>query len=295
MSSPMRERICVRCGDGFQHNRYRSYCSVCRDISIPRICPACEQPFMPPRAESIHCSTRCAMRSNGAAGGRGHKIAGRERNCATCGVEFRWRSHPKQPNGPLTCSRDCGRFVSNGWILGESTEVPWQECHDCGRRCIDRRPGRKQPRCPTCIQVKKTLEAVRKKQRGRCKECDKPVTPWEYQPGRVTRAYCGVKCLQSARRDAKHRMRVAVRAGLRTHVPQIKALSPNPLSLYNIAERDGWVCSICGEDVPKKFGNYGRAPSLDHIIPISRGGLHIAENLALAHKACNSSKGNRPR
>lgn len=33
--------------------------------------------------------------------------------------------------------------------------------------------------------------------------------------------------------------------------------------------------------------------TIDHIIPLSRGGKHVAENLAAACYACNSSKGNR--
>jgi 5-methylcytosine-specific restriction endonuclease McrA len=54
-----------------------------------------------------------------------------------------------------------------------------------------------------------------------------------------------------------------------------------------VLERDDGVCGICGEDVdPTKF-------DLDHIIPLRRGGLHNYENVQVAHRACNASKGNR--
>jgi len=61
-----------------------------------------------------------------------------------------------------------------------------------------------------------------------------------------------------------------------------------------IYERDGFICKLCGKqvDVSFKFPN-PLSPSIDHIIPLSKGGLHCAENVQLAHLGCNVSKGNR--
>lgn len=33
------------------------------------------------------------------------------------------------------------------------------------------------------------------------------------------------------------------------------------------------------------------APSLDHKVPLSRGGAHVESNCALAHRICNIRKG----
>lgn len=44
--------------------------------------------------------------------------------------------------------------------------------------------------------------------------------------------------------------------------------------------RDGVV--ICGDWYP----------SIDHVIPVSKGGLHSWENVKLAHRKCNTRKGN---
>lgn len=54
------------------------------------------------------------------------------------------------------------------------------------------------------------------------------------------------------------------------------------------------TCGVCGfpmkRDVPR-----GRvdAPTIDHIIPLSKGGAHTPDNLQWAHMGCNSGKGNR--
>ncbi len=58
-----------------------------------------------------------------------------------------------------------------------------------------------------------------------------------------------------------------------------------------IAERDGWRCGICG----KRIGRTIKWPSpqslsLDHIVPLSRGGDHVRANVQAAHLVCNQRK-----
>jgi 5-methylcytosine-specific restriction endonuclease McrA len=58
--------------------------------------------------------------------------------------------------------------------------------------------------------------------------------------------------------------------------------------------RDNWTCALCNGSVDSSFeGRHPKAPSLDHIIPLSKGGPHSYENVQLAHYGCNSRKGNR--
>lgn len=47
--------------------------------------------------------------------------------------------------------------------------------------------------------------------------------------------------------------------------------------------RDGYECQYCG----------GRADSIDHVVPRSRGGGHNWENLAAACRVCNMTKRDR--
>ena len=55
-----------------------------------------------------------------------------------------------------------------------------------------------------------------------------------------------------------------------------------------IFERDKWVCQFCGKKVSKKIKwPDPLSPSLDHIIPISKGGSHERKNTQLAHLGCN--------
>ncbi len=70
--------------------------------------------------------------------------------------------------------------------------------------------------------------------------------------------------------------------------------SPEKFSRWDIFERDGWVCQICHELVDETMdGHKPLGPTLDHIIPVSRGGTHTWDNVQLAHRRCNSRKGAR--
>lgn len=50
---------------------------------------------------------------------------------------------------------------------------------------------------------------------------------------------------------------------------------------------NGKICGICGRKI-KRFDEM----TIDHIIPLSRGGNNKIDNCQLAHSACNAMKGN---
>lgn len=54
-----------------------------------------------------------------------------------------------------------------------------------------------------------------------------------------------------------------------------------------IVARDKSICHLCGEPVGADDLH------LDHVVPLSRGGEHTAENLRVAHGICNQRKGDR--
>lgn len=66
------------------------------------------------------------------------------------------------------------------------------------------------------------------------------------------------------------------------------------LNAAELAERDGADCALCGDLVDFALkAPHAMSPSVDHILPRSKGGSHDAENLQLAHLRCNTRKGNR--
>lgn len=76
-----------------------------------------------------------------------------------------------------------------------------------------------------------------------------------------------------------------------------KASAPiiEKVDLLSVCQRDGWTCWICGDVAPEELRGKSHpwAPTVDHIIPLARGGSHTAANLKCAHLSCNSRKHDR--
>lgn len=64
--------------------------------------------------------------------------------------------------------------------------------------------------------------------------------------------------------------------------------SISPKLRYNIFERDGYRCKVCGLGASD-----GAVLEVDHVIAVSKGGSNDIENLQTLCWACNSGKGNR--
>jgi 5-methylcytosine-specific restriction endonuclease McrA len=76
-----------------------------------------------------------------------------------------------------------------------------------------------------------------------------------------------------------NRNRQGVRRARLNSAPKIEKIDRN-----EIIRRDNGVCYLCGQDIPVN------EISLDHVIPLARGGSHTKDNLRAVHKRCNSRK-----
>lgn len=129
-----------------------------------------------------------------------------------------------------------------------------------------------------------------------CKECGKPFTlrerretnPWDYSDKPT---FCSLACSHRYHgRKAKHRRREREHDG------------DCDLSLRELDERDNSTCYLCGYKTEwddyriDGSGNFIAGdlyPSMDHVAPIAKGGMHTQENLRIAHRLCNALKGDR--
>lgn len=74
-----------------------------------------------------------------------------------------------------------------------------------------------------------------------------------------------------------------LRRALRSNSPQVEKINRNA-----IIQRDNATCYLCKRQLPVW------AITLDHVVPLAKGGSHTADNLRVACRSCNSSKGARP-
>jgi 5-methylcytosine-specific restriction endonuclease McrA len=75
---------------------------------------------------------------------------------------------------------------------------------------------------------------------------------------------------------------------------ELGAVAVDDIDIEIIRVRDGGACWICDEAVDRAavFPD-PLSETTDHVIPISLGGDHTPENIALAHLKCNVAKGNK--
>ena len=115
----------------------------------------------------------------------------------------------------------------------------------------------------------------------------------------AVRKYCSDQCLIEARRIRKRANRknwadYELRNQNNTH--KRRAISYGVLyervDRYEIFERDNWVCGICGNRVEQQFEHpHPMSASLDHVVPMSKGGHHSPDNTQCSHLDCNLRKG----
>lgn len=87
--------------------------------------------------------------------------------------------------------------------------------------------------------------------------------------------------------NRKKRWRLANPVEARLHVQARRAkIRGKRINKKDITNWDTRVCGICLKVVEGEF-------ELDHIIPLSRGGEHSADNLQFAHPHCNRVKWNK--
>ncbi|MBA7588687.1 hypothetical protein ES708_30753 [subsurface metagenome] len=67
----------------------------------------------------------------------------------------------------------------------------------------------------------------------------------------------------------------------------------NKVYLKDLIAKYNYRCGICGEIINPDLKREDKfSLTIDHILPISKGGSHTLDNLQMAHLICNSYKGN---
>lgn len=174
--------------------------------------------------------------------------------------------------GPSNCLQ-CGEPVA------ERCGVRGPKPKYCSTRCRNRASTARHPDRVAARTAKWVAQKRAEKRVLTCRFCGD-----EYETAR-SRSRCCAKpiCLKAAERDCTSTH------GRRRR--KLKAAGGERISRRAIYERDKWMCQLCRKpiDVALKAPDPGSA-SLDHVIPLARGGKHSAANLQAAHLRCNLRK-----
>lgn len=140
---------------------------------------------------------------------------------------------------------------------------------------------------------------------GVCEICGKPYTVRDYVKScGLNKAQDNGVCSEECRRIKKNqsvrasRKRRGVRDSHRHRARKYGVAFDPSITLKKLIARDGLRCAICGgmcDMNDHSWSKYSGAlyPSIDHIIPMAKGGPHTWDNVQVAHMICNSEKGDK--
>lgn len=287
-------KTCADCGVDLPikrgSGRRPTVCSPCskkRNLARTRtyICKHCATSFLE-QSRRAFCSVKC--RTDFEETARIVAKKKKEKVCLGCGVAF----VPRRAKYGKYCSRSCAH--SNGachkhradYLAGEgkSCTVYFKKCGHCARTFTARKK-----QTPVCSdECRKAVASAKELARNKaqhvekqviCPECRNTFTT-EY--GKKNRKFCSAECLR------RHGARVN-KGKRKARTLGVGSERIDPFIVFDIY---GWECAQCKTPTPKHLRGTHEddAPELDHIHPLSKGGLHTYTNVQLLCRKCNGEK-----
>lgn len=263
-----RTKECAICGDQFKAKYSGQACcsSVCANVhagktraakailpTIVATCKHCGKRYTPKAANRLdYCSRECAYAAK-------REIA---KKCPVCGLTA--TQHATGNFCPVAIETSCA-YCGKTFLAHRG-----RKC--CSQTCYKARASR-----ISCDYAHAKLLA-RVPMTKPCAHCGKEFS-LVMRPDRI---YCSERCAERAAKN--NRMHYERQADIHPRA--------SPVHRARIFKRDNYVCKICGQ--PIDFGLPPGDPmsgTIDHIIPLSKGGWHGPDNVQSAHLRCNSKKG----
>jgi hypothetical protein len=225
--------------------------------------PSCRLPSDHPARVSVRTRTSGAVRFD----------------CAECGRSVEYVYSGGTPR--RFCSSGCGKRHHDRASRQRRAVVRTERtvaCLQCGDLFCTVHPTKKfcSQRCATRMHKRQRSDRPAPSSRGVCRSC-----------GAVAEHFVCDSCQQVKLREARRRWKARKRG----------AAQAEPYTLAQVAERDGWVCQLCRGEHGKvrrkrRWNSDPQGASIDHVVPLSKGGDDTLANVQLAHFGCNTLKRN---
>lgn len=241
-----------------------------------RTCPYCSGEFQTSHPHTVTCgSAECRQEHQ--------RTRCREWQRSYAEKNGQWANAKHRPRKTGTSCVDCGAPTRGG----RSAET---RCRKCGqrrnseRRTAERREQRERELAEYNSRSARARRGLAKAAEGVSRgwvfvsgPCHSCGTEFTCQLMKDPAKYCSKTC---SKREAR-----AIRRALELGV------KITPGRRHAVFVRDGWTCRICGDPVNRDAQVPELdAPTIDHIVPLARGGAHAPENWQTAHYYCNSYK-----
>ena len=254
-----------------------------------RTCATCGEMFPVRDKRMVYCSKSCAAKA--------------------C-YRRKMAADPLPLSTEFTCAR-CGEFVPAKKKTGPPAKYCSSRCREAANyvaakaRGTRYKPPLKPQLAVVCAQCLTGFESSRSDARFCSQRC---LSAWgrSHEKGKCSIAECDrpIRAKGMCSKHYKATMRAdgrlknppwddKAKARWRARKERMRGDSDaETFSFHEVFDRDGWVCGICSGPVdPDLKWPDPLSVSLDHIVPVSRGGKHRRDNAQCSHLRCNVSKG----
>lgn len=295
-------KYCIECGGLLPFGKQKYCNSRCRSIYYeknPRytgVCESCGRQYKTNKASQVYCSNSCQRSQLGGTESEREKRFAKQFESFHPGFRYHSDYNGSEGTFKMQCKK-CGH------IQERASQIA--------------RPKNKNVtiKCGNCLVIAKEREAelerlIRRVDQGSrrydawvkeetekllreaklcshvCDECGE-----RFKANSMGAKYCSSGCMNK-HNDRVKKLRKRMRAYANGTVDK-------GIGLGKLIKKDKGVCHICGEKVDARdyvthdsgaFVAGPKYPSIDHVIPISKGGTHTWDNVRLAHFQCNSEK-----
>lgn len=110
--------------------------------------------------------------------------------------------------------------------------------------------------------------------------------------GKTFESKWGATCCSEKCKKRINNLRAQKRKDSRTERAKSNGKYDSSITLEKVYKKEKGICYICGKHLILDHINYNRpdAPTIEHVIPICRGGTHTWGNVKLACRQCNINK-----
>ena len=178
----------------------------------------------------------------------------------------------------------CGNEMTvNAQVARNKRDINCKACREieAAKREQQKRAATEKKRAEREEKERHAAEKKAKRDKLLNKIC--PVCQQGFLAGKTNQKFCSDVC---ANKESNRRQEIRRRHKLREN-----GKIDYSITLSVIVKKHKRVCALCGKKVDMSVhSNHDNYPSIDHIIPVAKGGTHTWDNVQLAHRTCNTIK-----